>query len=513
MSAIAYLERSWGGDRLDTVRLLRSDGETDRWTRPGDEQRPEPDDFSDAARWIADGDDSLDLLILDADGALCVWMDEVAGDEHVLDAMLRTGLDDEHAGAASPLLALGGDFESPGGATAATLSPPTGGATRAAVLGLPDAGPKLLLDELDARGSRPERVSTIWHAMAEAWDPGARKPRRDESAERVVAEATPMTAVIAIDPRGRLLWTWSLGGEVVAAGRARVKTSSHEDEAWPVLRAPDAARLATEWVAWSMQLTRTPDRIVLVASDHPAGEGLSVMEFGAEVSTRWEGCPVDARAEDDPVASTLERLAGRSNTQTPTGDLTSLSGRAGRAHRGVYRWSALAILAAAGWMGVWGWRVGATTGELRDRADAERGRARELAQGYDPGSVLSGSSVLFLQSELSRLKRAQVAPERDEPIMPVMQELEAISLVIGNSYTEVRVISLDPVRGSMDLSFFGDEEIGMTSLEVFEEIRESLRNVSGSSMTWTGRLDDRRPNDEVTEASFSGTWVIPGEDG
>ena len=43
-----------------------------------------------------------------------------------------------------------------------------------AVLAAPDAPARLFLDQIDALGVRVERVITFWHALAEAWDPGAK---------------------------------------------------------------------------------------------------------------------------------------------------------------------------------------------------------------------------------------------------------------------------------------------------------------------------------------------------
>ncbi len=106
---------------------------------------------------------------------------------------------------------------------------------RLAVLSVPDAAVRILLDELDRLRIDVEAVLSLWHATAAAWDPG-RAGRESADAgvssngqASVADSAPPVTATVLVEPTGRLVWSWSVAGDLLAAGsmRLRVQQRTH----------------------------------------------------------------------------------------------------------------------------------------------------------------------------------------------------------------------------------------------------------------------------------------------
>ena len=95
---------------------------------------------------------------------------------------------------------------------------------------------------------RPIRSNPVmpvfWHAVALAWDPAAKDAPADSDRDgRVVSASTPVGATIVIDPDGRLTWSWSQRGTLIAGGtlllrkaQARIGAEPEVDAAQPGLR-------------------------------------------------------------------------------------------------------------------------------------------------------------------------------------------------------------------------------------------------------------------------------------
>jgi hypothetical protein len=335
---------------------------------------------------------------------------------------------------------------------------------RYAVLAVQDAIVRVLLDELDTRGVEIDRVVSIWHAMACGWDHAAPASLSD----RLVSSDSPGGAVILVEPTGRLIWAWTRAGELVAGGAMRlaahsrpIEPASAPDAAGQALAAPDAARrasggleqtrsafdplgeptdsgitlefstaeagrLAVDWLSWSAQLGHCPRRVVCLSSPSVCDGSLGPEALFAHLTRCWPGATIDGAVHDDPIGATIGRLAGlgpepartRAEDQPapdlqpyharPREALTDLSSRAGLADRRLYQWTGVALIAAAGLVGVLGWQLNHSAAlaeaELGMAKDAGRTAIAEAAQ-IAPNITQPGvKPVEALETAITRLR-------------------------------------------------------------------------------------------------------------
>ncbi|HRQ73644.1 MAG TPA: hypothetical protein PLU35_11505, partial [Phycisphaerales bacterium] len=375
-----YLERADRGGRIERVRLLGPRDE-DSWTlRAADPSDPVAVGAAlrEAAEWVRDRlattGDRLSSVCVDADGSLCGWVTSASASPEVVGAMIRQGVagpgeaDEGPAPVGGTALSLSPDLEIEGGASVQPLAEddadgrqPEHERRRLAVLAVPDAAVRLLLDHLDALGVETPRVRSIFHAAALSWDPAARVGAGAMS-DRVVAESVGTSAVVLSDSRGRLLWAWSRGGDLIAAGgmrlpRAQPRPSTEDEESKP--RVPDRpevavgsaeiARLSGEWLAWASQLGAAPSRITVVMPAAVWTEGGGLGGAAAAIGAAWPGSTIDAAAEDDPISATIRLAMERDDAPgdpRPATSLVALSRRPGRAHRTMMHWASAAVAAA-----------------------------------------------------------------------------------------------------------------------------------------------------------------------
>jgi len=226
---------------------------------------------------------------------------------------------------------------------------------------------------------------------------------------------------VLTDHGGRLLWCWSISGALLAAGTirlARSEPAEGEPRAAPITPAA-MHRLSAEWLAWSVQLGMTPQRVRLIAGF--GGEGTP--DPSACTRAIAAACP-DAIGETidepDPIGLTLRRLAEHiDNGATPadpaTGDgrhrLPTLSARPTRAHRRMHRAAAAALFAGAIALASWAWRLDAATAPMRARAASVSGELTDLieAAGVAPGLPLSAQAGHGYGFRLERGVRVSVA--------------------------------------------------------------------------------------------------------
>lgn len=472
-----------------------------------------------AAEWLADRLKRADgaragigMVCVDVEGARCAWLDvgEVA-DAAVAAAMMDDGRggDVETVSAARP--PLWADPSTEDSTVQAIAAAPAKGrrkaverAGRLAVVALPDVAVRLVLDELDDRGVGVERVTSLWHAMALAWDPG----RRSGAAGDAIEAEGPASAVVLIDAAegvGRLVWCWARGGSLVAGGSMRL--SGLEDGLQ--LGSPEVGRLTAEWLGWATQLGVVPARVVVVSPDlsgDPNGGGLPA--FGAALVKAWPGASVDVARHDDAIGATLLRLArmdaeGAGEVVDRRQSLVALSRRPGRAHRGLYRGVALALLLAAGAAGAVAWK---SLGAAR-AAEAEARKIRaELTERVTPRvtpgnavqvSLAQDNPVALLEDVLQR-ERARMAPLSDvAPAMPVLHELAALSAVLGNELVQIREIDLSPLQVRVELS--------VPDLETAELIKESLDTFRDTACEWQRQILPAGAEGRVS-VTLLGSW-------
>lgn len=553
-----YLQRTDRGDRLRVVRLLGGHAE-EHWSAPAENGDLEAEALSaprDAASWIAErlsgrGASRVDLLCVDVDGAICGWLSAPSDQPSVVESLVRrSGGEALIGGSGGSLDAMGEesfgaglltDADTPGGtgvqalrvreATASAASSVRALAQRVhpkkdekeradvgahserlAVLAVRDAAARLFVDALDDSGVEVGGVLSLWHAMALAWDPSSPLAPSDGGgdSDRIVAEqSAPTTGIVLVDPDGRLVWCWASEGRVLTAGAQRLV--SHQDaqgEGRPVVTDGDVSRLTTDWLAWSVQLGISPGRVVFVACDlDAAGEGLDPSGLGEAMGRAWPGASVDMAVVDDPVSETIRRAAEmdgvtRDESPDPTRSLVGLTSRPGRVHRTMYRWVAGALGVIAVLCMWWGAEVRSSAGGYSEAASEVRAERRAMfmeAYGDPTRPVGDGQMVLRLRERLDELRREAGPTAADRVMMPVLEELDALSLVIGFSDSPIELRRLTISQRAVRL------EVNVPDTPTLELVQGALGSVSDSYVArWQ---PSRQERDGHIEANFVGTWM------
>lgn len=576
---VCYLERAAGGALIRRVRLVSPGGNDRSWIADAgpDSGPPAPaaalSSARAAARWVFEqlggpgrGDRSLRSVCLDADGGLCVWLSAPSGSDAVVAAAMVQGSKSavfdqpeggEAAASAGPLAAAadGAGFnrsiqalaERNGHAPVPRRSllrrgtaPPPAPSLRMGVLSVPDAPARVFLDELDALGVAVERVESLWHAVVKAWDPGADHAARadDHQADldRDVATMAPCSAVVVADPSGRLVWGWSSGGDLIAAGTIRVlpadrapagsanqaetaggtgaarraagaaATAAPESSAGVVCGAPEVGRLTTDWLAWSAQLGVSPQRVVCigVTTGAPGGDGAGGA-LAAAIVRAWPGATVDAAADPDPIGATLARLAAAPERAGAAADdprraLVALTNRPGRAHRRLYQWLAVALLAGSVAVAVLGWRLrGAAekAAQVAGAMRAERATLLEPLESLAPGLVASEAPEMHLRSAIARLQAERGRVELRRPVLAEFARV--LDALAGRENIHLDEINIYQVNGLVLFSL--DESDLITGPTVTQAIQDSP-----GEMDWRGE-DKRNPLGQAgRQYQLTGTW-------
>lgn len=523
---VCYVERSGGGTIINRVRLV-GPGVIRSWTAPAmsgalasDAAGPGPAVHAAklAARWIGEslasvGIRRLSAVCLDADGAVCAWLSSPSADAQVVRATIeQSAADGDGSGAgvgAARLLSLS-SAEGVGGLMSdttvqaiATLSPeprkrlslPGKAADtsivqakhRYAVLAVPDAPIRVLLDELDAKSIEVACAMSIWHAMADAWDQPTTSASRMGIAG--VVESSPPGAVILVEPDGRLIWAWMRDGELVASGSMRLATRSRrmDPAASPVsaLSVPlssgpasaqtspeaetfidftksDAGRMAMDWLAWSAQLGHCPQRVVCLIAPNLTG-GMDAesgqSDTGPEALVKhlaavWPGATFDGATHNDPVGATLGRIAGIQSGDEPEvlvaarltdvlpvhmrgrELLTGLSTRAGRADKRLHQWIALTLFALACGLGILAYLLSSSASQARERVDELRTQRRELLtslekDGIATNLVASPNPKEQLDGALNKLREQIRTVRMPKPVLSEVSRVLAAMEVVA----------------------------------------------------------------------------------
>jgi hypothetical protein len=293
---------------------------------------------------------------------------------------------------------------------------------------------------------------------------------------------------------------------------ARLETAGApaEDEAAGELRLgqDEAARLTTEWLSWAAQLGRAPSRVVCALTP---GEGAA--GFGEALAGAWPGAAVDAAVYDDPVGATLRRLADRLEStpkRTVQGTdaahgLVALSNRPGHAHRRMFQWRALAMLGVAALLGVASWRLYASAGNAARATRDWTAQWRKVVGEAYPDALREGpgkSALSILDDELRNRRRNLLPPERSDQAMPVLQELETVTMVIGTGEFALESIDLRSTGMSPKVVVIAKD------LRDAEALEEAFNRVAGSYVTaWTGKYTSRPEGAETRiRAEYSGEW-------
>lgn len=528
---VCYISRSDRGGRLTGVRLSSGHAEN-VWEAP--RLLDAPSVIDQAAAWIKErlgGSRRLGALCVDVDGGVCSWVSADEPDPQLVRAII------EGAGPADAAGELDGEMggvrrfpDLPGETTIEPLGEPKPGearrqaepstGTRLATLSLPDVPARLLLDRLDALGVRVDRVVTLWHALAGCWDPDASDPG-GRRADRVVATSEGPAAVVAIDAdSGRLAWSWSADGALLAAGSMRL---AHRHLAGPEHDEPtrhgasvvnggpsvhvtpsDVGRLTGDWLSWSAQLGIRPGRIVVVGEPAGGNGTLDLGGLGTALAKRWD-VPIDLIGGHDAIGATLARLTTAPAQDGPRRQVAALTDRPGRAHRSMFRWSAAALFGLAVAIGAAAFQILDVSGANDERVDALRQQRFDVLNAFDPTLAVDPFPTMTLRSAREMEEQASRRPALDEQL-PVLAELETVALVVGHPGVELREITIGSVSSTVTAR--------VPDLKSAEDLERSLKEISGSRLLWFERsitdIPARNEQPRQIEAKFTAVWAGRG---
>lgn len=543
---VCYVSSTDRGDRLATVSLIGARSE-DTWrASASNEPVVVLSDVASAAGWIQERVASgagraaeVSLLCVDVEGANCSWLTAPSTDATIVAAALAHSTDGNslrNGGAwAAPTLAeasvealverqsekSGGESGGGGAALLKRMGSRRGKAQakpqRLAVLAIPDVSARLLIDALDDRGVAVERVISLWHALASAWDPSAKQT--SGSANEIVG-AAPVTGIVMIDPAGRMVWAWSRHGCLLAAGTIRLPQDRHEMGTGVVrIGMPEIGRLTTDWLSWSVQIGAVPSRVICLAPSIGTdgdSDDLTPAAIGAALSRAWSAAPVDMAVHDDPTGATLNRLVDHNAGHDGDGqhEITLLTHRPGRAHRTMYHWAAACLLLVGVGLAAVGWKGYDSAAKARSQAEARRTvMIEQVSTLAPPTSSIDRETVkaqpgAYLQAKIGS-KRASVNPQFDEA-RPILSELENLSYVLGTREVEIEELSFIFQRV--------DVTIRVPDTATAEWLKASLdTGVAETHCSWAGEFIPgtgvrRGPQPEwryQTRYKLTGTWRTP----
>jgi hypothetical protein len=521
---VCFLGRA--GEALSSVRLVGV--RTDELWQPRTSEASDGDDVQvqarTAAAWIGERAGAVGLLCVDVDGSNCSWLTLSGADPAVVAATLGGREDDgsdwrapDAGGASIQALAAAGSTRT----RRLPAGPTKNGSKRAvrhvdfaghrmAVLAVPDALARIVIDELDDRGVNVENASSLWHAMTLAWDPASPMLAGAGDDGRVVGVEAPVTGIVLVDPAGRLVWAWSRAGALLAGGV--VMTSTTAEGGARVGRAA-VARLLADWLGWSVQLGVTPSRLVCVAPPADdateAEDSLGPAEIGASLGRGWAGATVDMAVVEDPLGATLQRLAGMDDRplDDARSSLTGLNRRPRRIHRSMYLWGALAVvLLAAGLLGV-GFKAWRNAGEALARGKTVRDETREaVLQGVPPPAnddvaraIAESNPRQYIEDRIQTHMASRSVNTGLPPVRPILSELESLSFVLLNDDIELEEIQL----GDSLIHVY----VYVPATRVAEEIKESLESIAGDHCDWKLSYTTTRKND-LQLVHLDGSWKV-----
>lgn len=481
----------------------------------------------------------LEMLCLDADGGVCSWVStpraELAGAVARMGSTSSTGVglgsETGEGGSTTPLTYFAGEDidssiqalvatgeEEEEGAGGAIVKAKAGGkrggggakaAERVAVLAMGDVPARVLMDSLDRLGVEVQCVASVWHAIARVWDPESPlAPGRAGTAKDEVAESAPTVASVVVDPReGRLIWSWSQGGELIAGGSMRLRSQGTEDSPSVTYGPDEVSRLASEWMSWSVQVGRCPRRVVCVVP----GEGADAQAaaFGQALGTAWPEATVDLAVHDDPMGVTLTRLAvalegtpvPKGRSPEPGASLVSLSDRPGKAHRLFYWWIALFVIAASALTGVVAWQFRQRAVELREAAASWNARwSGDLKDAFPQAIGRIEGPKLALEDEIARIQKDIVPAANKDPAKPVLEEFQTISMVLQHPDYTLGAIDLNSSTETVTL------RVQAKTYKAAEDLARALRSISGSHVeSWEW---DRQSGGAPTTPATDGTQPL-----
>lgn len=452
-----------------------------------------------SARWIARHPNvkrRLAAIVLDVDDTICTWLRVPSLAGPVVGAALRTQSQEwgAHAPTASfePLT----DDARPARSSVLSLKKKTSDNADSttgepvALICIPDALVRLWLDELDVQGVRTGPVYTLWHAMAHTWG------------EKVSDQAA--SAIVLVDPAGRLIWAWTRGKELLTGGLAMLRPTyeqsddaqtmprENEDESTP--RSLALHRMGLDWLTWSAHLGMSPERVLVV------GPGAS--DIASAMSERWKNLTIDADDSEDAIAHALRTIAAAAET-SPTSSrfgLTKLSRRPTRATRWQFRWTAAAMLALAIALSLIGQRLGDAASKMIRTQSAVRQQTRDEARRETASATITdiATNEDIVNSVNSTLQSMKVEPFRPPPPpRPIYEELARVMSIL-RKYDGARLAGIaleQEIRGGPKL------QARLPDRRTATEVADAL-NSDGAKVRWTRRTS----GGDLADLNLDGKW-------
>ena len=503
---VGYLARTDRGDRPESVRLigLRAD---EAWhaSKSGENGFTPAQHVSiqcdEAARWTVERlreakSRRLDVLCVDACGAGSSWLSTPSRGPAVVQAAYRQlgGFGLDRAGGAD------GAWDSAEPAIqplASTGAASEAGNVRIGAIAQHDACVGLYIDRLDRTGVRVPCVLSLWQALALAWDPSASPSAATSSRQ------TTVTAIVMLDPAGRIVWVWSQAAEPVAAGSAWARRAGSNEGL--AVSQPVVSRLSADWLAWSAQVGRTPERIVIVTPGFDSDPtGISHSQFGEALSALWPDAPLTMGVHDDPVGATLARLIDSdalhgADAPDSAKSMTRLTRRAGLAHRSMYVWAGAALLAMSAGLIALSAKWLMASGRVDSERLALANNAVDYARDYNQKLAQS----MFLSREIDAMISQRVGgPVKTDfpPEQPILEELSIISGVLSGFASEGDEFKVNEI--SLSSASRPRIECVVPNVAFGETLYSFLKDESDTHINWELKF---RPN--TTVLTLDGTWM------
>lgn len=510
---LCYIRRTDRGIVLRGLRLIGGHTDDSWVVDPGADPELIIETIDEAAEWIRQRLDmsskaDLGALVLDTDGSACTWVKPEDADPSLLESRVNEGPIEHDPDELEPVAQDALSERIPRLPREMDYQPlsedQTSTGARRAILAIPDVPGRLLKDKLDAMGIRPEKLTSIWHALCIAWDPGLDS---SNAASRIVSSDAPISAIVAIDPNdARLIWAWSREGELICAGSSRLRRVHGEHEPRVMIWKSDVARLCADWLGWSSQLGVSPSRVVVLGEpivpppeqdSPPAERPYDAAQLGAALTQRWPDATLDLLGEPDPIGATLQRIAQREIS----GSLSTIQGleaRPTRAHRSMFRWAGLALTAAACVVLLLAWQFMSRANTIKGETRALNAQARTVLSDYDPAMQVTQvrRAVFDLESDLIAIRQRQTPIEIPAP-KPILEALETVSYVVGSPGIEVTKVTVNTRTVTVVLV--------VSEIAQAERVLSSLRSIDDSLLDWRSSLSPSNRGGNI-QVSLLADW-------
>jgi hypothetical protein len=174
-------------------------------------------------------------------------------------------------------------------------------------------------------------------------------------------------------------------------------------------------------------------------------------------------------------------------------------------------WWSGAIAAAAVVLGALGWQMNASADDARLAGSEWRTQQEKAIKQVMPEAKAGPGRSTYdeLRAEVTKRKNETKSVARGTDMaMPVFEELETLSFVVGNNGFALESIELDSQRSPKFT-------VITPSTEDAERLFEAIQRVAGSNVTdWTSQYSSVNEGDTVkVRGTYTGQWIKPKTQG